>query len=190
MPKRLLGAVTVPAGHLDFLAEHAAEVDTLTAAAAHGSKITALSGSAPEESARILLGEMSRKALSSTVADSGTGDGFPKRRGIRDLETTRLSRLGIDGLSVSAPMRRNGLPDHGSQSANTGKDAPLACRTILFGICPTTVRKSQSRKSDGWKGSIRRVFDMSELSVEICPGTRTTFRFGPDPNLSCVRAMP
>lgn len=65
MTNRPRGTVTVTVGHIDYVAEYAVEDETLTVTAAHGSKTTALSGTAPQEQARILLGEMIKEGIAS-----------------------------------------------------------------------------------------------------------------------------
>ena len=59
------GTVTVTVGHIDYVAEYAVENETLKVTAAHGSKSIPLNGSAPEEKARVLLGEMIREGTAS-----------------------------------------------------------------------------------------------------------------------------
>jgi hypothetical protein len=59
------GTVTVTVGHIDYVAEYAVKNETLTVTAAHGSKSTPLNGSAPEEKARLLLGEMIKEGSAS-----------------------------------------------------------------------------------------------------------------------------
>jgi len=59
------GTVTATVGHIDYVAEYTIEDDTLTVTAAHASKSTPLGGSAPEEKARVLLGEMIKEGTAS-----------------------------------------------------------------------------------------------------------------------------
>jgi hypothetical protein len=65
MTNKPRGTVTVTVGHIDYVAEYAVEDEILTVTAAHGSKVTPLSGSAPEEKARILLDEMIKEGTAS-----------------------------------------------------------------------------------------------------------------------------
>ena len=65
MTNKPRSTVTVTVGHIDYVAEYAVDDETLTVTAAHGSKSTPLSGSAPEEKARILLGEMIKEGTAS-----------------------------------------------------------------------------------------------------------------------------
>jgi hypothetical protein len=65
MTNKPRGTVTVTVGHIDYVAEYAIENDTLTVTAAHASKSTPLGNSAPEDKARLLLGEMIREGAAS-----------------------------------------------------------------------------------------------------------------------------
>ena len=65
MTNKPRGTVTVTVGHIDYVAEYAVEHETLTVMAAHGSKSVPLNGNAPEEKARILLGEMIKEGTAS-----------------------------------------------------------------------------------------------------------------------------
>jgi hypothetical protein len=65
MTDRPRSTVTVTVGHIDYVAEYAVENEMLIVTAAHGSKTTPLSGSAPEEKARLLLGEMIKEGTAS-----------------------------------------------------------------------------------------------------------------------------
>lgn len=65
MMNRPQGTVTVTRGHIDYVAEYAVDDETLTVTAAHGSKSTPLSGSAPQEKARLLLDEMIKEGTAS-----------------------------------------------------------------------------------------------------------------------------
>jgi hypothetical protein len=65
MTSKPRGTVTVTVGHIDYVAEYAVKDNTLTVTAAHASKSTPLGGSAPEEKARLLLGEMIREGTAS-----------------------------------------------------------------------------------------------------------------------------
>lgn len=65
MTNKSRGTVTVTVGHIDYVAEYAIENELLKVTAAHGSKSTPLSGSAPEEKARSLLGEMIKEGTAS-----------------------------------------------------------------------------------------------------------------------------
>jgi hypothetical protein len=65
MPNKPRGTVTVTVGHIDYVAEYLVENNTLRVTAAHGSKSTPWSGDAPEEKARLLLGEMIKEGNAS-----------------------------------------------------------------------------------------------------------------------------
>lgn len=65
MTNKSRGTVTVTVGHIDYVAEYAIENELLKVTAAYGSKSTPLSGSAPEEKARSLLGEMIKEGTAS-----------------------------------------------------------------------------------------------------------------------------
>jgi hypothetical protein len=65
MTSKPRGTVTVTVGHIDYVAEYAIDNGTLRVTAAHGSKSVALSGNAPEEQARLLLGDMIKEGTAS-----------------------------------------------------------------------------------------------------------------------------
>jgi hypothetical protein len=65
MTSKPRGTVTVTVGHIDYVAEYTVENDLLKVTAAHGSKSVQLGGSAPEEQARKILGEMIKEGTAS-----------------------------------------------------------------------------------------------------------------------------
>jgi hypothetical protein len=65
MPNKSRGTVTVTVGHIDYVAEYEIDNEMLRVTAAHGEKSTPLSGNAPDEQARLILGEMIKEGTAS-----------------------------------------------------------------------------------------------------------------------------
>ena len=65
MTHKSRSTVTVTVGHIDYVAEYEIDNETLRVTAAHGAKSTPLGGTAPEEQARLILGEMIKEGTAS-----------------------------------------------------------------------------------------------------------------------------